>query len=71
MPWWRNCPYALRNRSVYWTPLRDSTHIWAAPLPRGLAPGVRRTTIRAIDEYGQEHGGRNVDRGRALIPGGQ
>jgi hypothetical protein len=45
----------IKDRSVYWTPLRDSTHIWAAPLPRDLAPGVRRITIRAVDEYGQEH----------------
>ncbi len=45
----------IKDRSVYWTPPRDSTHIRAAPLPRGLAPGVRRIAIRAIDEYGQEH----------------
>ncbi len=45
----------IKDRSVFWTPLRDSAHIWAAPLPRDLAPGVRRITIRAIDEYGQEH----------------
>ncbi len=45
----------IPDRSVYWTPLRDSTHIWAAPLPRDLEPGVRRITIRALDEYGQEH----------------
>ena len=42
----------IKDRSVYWTPLRDSTHIWAAPLPRDLASGVRRITIRAVDEYG-------------------
>ena len=45
----------IKDRSVFWTPLRESTHIWAAPLPRDLAPGVRPITIRAIDEYGQEH----------------
>ena len=45
----------IRDRNVFWAPLRDSTHIWAAPLPRGLAPGVHRITIRAVDEYGQEH----------------
>ena len=45
----------IKDRSVYWTPPRDSTHIWAAPLPHDLAPGPRRITIRAIDEYGQEH----------------
>ncbi len=45
----------IKDRSVYWTPPRDSTHIWAAPLPHDLAPGVRRITVRAVDEYGQEH----------------
>ncbi len=45
----------IPDRSVFWTPLRDSTHIWAAPLPRDLAPGVHRIAIRAVDEYGQEH----------------
>jgi hypothetical protein len=47
----------IKDRTIYWTPPRDSTQIWAAPLPRDLAPGVRRITIRAIDEYGQEHRG--------------
>ena len=47
----------IKDHSVFWTPPRDSTHIWAAPLPRDLAPGVRRITIRAVDEYGQEHEG--------------
>ncbi len=45
----------IKDRSIFWSPLRDSTHIWAAPLPRDLSPGVRRITIRAVDEYGQEH----------------
>jgi hypothetical protein len=47
----------IPDRKVYWTPLRDSTHIWAAALPRDLALGVRRVTVRAVDEYGQEHEG--------------
>ncbi len=47
----------IPDRLVYWTPPRDSTHIWSAPLPHDLAPGVRRITIRAVDEYGQEHEG--------------
>jgi hypothetical protein len=47
----------IPNRSIYLTPLRESTHIWAAPLPRDLVPGGRRITIRAVDEYGQEHEG--------------
>ena len=40
---------------MYWTTPSDSNHIWAAPLPRDLEPGLRRITIRAVDEYGQEH----------------
>ncbi len=48
---------SIPDRSVYWTPLRDSTHIWAAPLPRDLEPGLRHITILAVDEYGQEHRG--------------
>jgi hypothetical protein len=45
----------IKDRSVFWTPVRRSTHIWAAPLPRDLEPGVHRITVRAIDEYGQVH----------------
>ncbi len=45
----------IRNRDESWTPLRNSTHIWAAPLPRDLAPGVHRLRVRAVDEYGQVH----------------
>ena len=47
----------IEDRSIFWSPMRDSTHIWAAPLPRDLAPGVRRITIRAITEGGQVHRG--------------
>ena len=42
---------------MYWTPLRDSTHIWAVPLPRNLVPGLRCITIHAVGEYGQKHEG--------------
>ncbi len=45
----------IRDRNEFWTPLRNSTHIWAAPLPRDLAPGVHQLQVRAIDEYGQVH----------------
>lgn len=45
----------IPDRNVFWTPLSDSTHIWAAPLPRGLPPGVHRLSVRAVDEYGQVH----------------
>ncbi len=45
----------IRDRNEFWTPLRKSTHIWAATLPRDLAPGIYRLEVRAIDEYGQVH----------------
>ena len=47
----------IKDRAIFWSPLRDSTHIWAAPLPRNLTPGVRHISIRAVDEFGQEHEG--------------
>ena len=47
----------IKDRTVIWTPPRDSTHIWAALLSRDLVPDVRRITIQAVDEYGQEHEG--------------
>ena len=47
----------IRDRSEFWTPLRNSSHIWAAPLPRDLDPGVHRLELRAVDEYGQVHRG--------------
>jgi hypothetical protein len=48
---------ALRvtDRNVFWTRRQDSTHIWAAPLPRDLAPGIHRLSVRAVDDYGQVH----------------
>ncbi len=45
----------IRDRIEFWTPLRNSTHILAAPLPLDLAPGVHQLQVRAIDEYGQVH----------------
>ncbi len=45
----------IRDRNEFWTPLRNSTHIWAAPLPSDLAPGVHRLQVRAVVEYGQVH----------------
>ncbi len=34
-----------------------------------VTPGVRRIAIRAVDEYGQEHEGEQVDRDRAVNGG--
>ena len=50
-----NLRLRIRDRNEFWTPLRNSTHIWAAPLPRDLAPGIHRLEVRAVDEYGQVH----------------
>ncbi len=44
------------DRDLYWTPFDvASSRIWAAPIPRALAPGVHRLTLRAVDDHGQEH----------------
>jgi len=38
-----------------WIEVRPCTHLWAAPLPEDLRPGVHTLTVRAFDDYGQEH----------------
>ena len=38
-----------------WIEVRPCTHLWAAPLPEDLPPGVHTITVRAYDDYGQEH----------------
>jgi hypothetical protein len=38
-----------------WIEVRPCTHLWAAPLPEDLRPGVHTITVRAVDDYGQEH----------------
>jgi 3',5'-cyclic AMP phosphodiesterase CpdA len=38
-----------------WVEPVPSTHLWAAPLPDDLAPGLHTITVRALDEYGREH----------------
>jgi hypothetical protein len=38
-----------------WVEPVPSTHVWAAPLPDDLAPGVHTITVTALDEYGREH----------------
>ena len=38
-----------------WIEARPCTHLWAAPLPEDLRPGVHTITVRATDDYGQEH----------------
>ncbi len=50
----------IKDRNEFWTPLRRSTHIWAAPLPRDLGPGIHRLEVRAVDEYGQVHRGNKL-----------
>ncbi|MFC1618952.1 calcineurin-like phosphoesterase C-terminal domain-containing protein [Candidatus Neomarinimicrobiota bacterium] len=43
-----------------WTSPRPSSHIWAAPLPADLSPGVHRITVRTTDRYGQTWEGHRV-----------
>ncbi len=50
-----NLGLCIRDRNVFWIPLRKSTHIWAVPLPRDLGPVVHQLEVRAVDEYGQVH----------------
>jgi hypothetical protein len=37
-----------------WVKPVAASHIWTAPLPPDLPPGVHRLTIRATDEYGRD-----------------
>ena len=48
------------DRFVMWTRPQPSEHIWAAPLPRDLEPGIHRLSVRALDEYGQVHTGHKL-----------
>lgn len=38
-----------------WVEATPSSHLWHAPLPRDLGPGVHVLLVRARDEYGREH----------------
>ena len=38
-----------------WVKPAPTTHMWQAPLPEGLKPGVHTVTVRATDEYGRTH----------------
>ncbi len=38
-----------------WVEAIPSTHLWSAPLPDGLGPGVHTITVVAVDEYGAAH----------------
>ena len=38
-----------------WVEPMETPHIWEAPLPEGLQPGVHTITVRATDEYGRIH----------------
>ena len=44
-----------------WVSATPSSHIWTAPLPAGLAPGVHQVRIRSLDEYGR------IDVGHLLL----
>jgi hypothetical protein len=37
-----------------WTRAVPSSHIWSAPLPPSLRPGIHPLTVRATDEYGRQ-----------------
>jgi hypothetical protein len=37
-----------------WVKAENSSHIWAARLPRNLEPGPHTLTVRVCDEYGRE-----------------
>ena len=37
-----------------------SPHIWAGPLEGEIKPGIHTITVKARDEYGQEHTGRKI-----------
>lgn len=43
-----------------WVEPAVSSHMWAAALPCGLAPGSYRIMARAIDQYGREHTARST-----------
>ncbi len=38
-----------------WVEPLPTTHMWQAPLPDGLQPGVHTISVRATDEYGRTH----------------
>jgi hypothetical protein len=38
-----------------WVEAVPTTHLWTAQLPEDLRPGVHTITVKAIDDYGQEH----------------
>ncbi len=37
-----------------WVKAVASSHVWKAPLPPQLQPGIHRLTVRATDEYGRQ-----------------
>lgn len=38
-----------------WVEASASSHLWCAPLPPDLAPGVYRLSAQAMDQFGREH----------------
>lgn len=38
-----------------WVEAAQSSHVWRAPLPADLAPGVHRVVVTVLDEYRRQH----------------
>ncbi len=53
-----------------WAGPEPSTHLWEAPLPDGLQPGVHTISVRATDEYGRSHTEHKLFEVYALASGG-
>jgi hypothetical protein len=43
-----------------WIDIDPSPHLWVAPLPENLGPGVHTIKVRAVDEYGRVHTGSRI-----------
>jgi len=62
----RNDPFAeeliQRNQDTIksWLRISPSSHVWVADLPPDLASGAHTLSVRAVDDYGQEHHGRRI-----------
>jgi len=63
---YRNDPFIdelferTKKRWKSWIDIDPSPHLWVAPLPEGLAPGVHTIRVRAVDEYGRVHTGSRI-----------
>jgi calcineurin-like phosphoesterase family protein len=43
-----------------WVAATPCAHLWQAPLPGGMAPGVHVLLLRVVDDYGREHTARTI-----------